>query len=142
MTHFENQYFTAQRIGDALARLAKTDSPEIVVLVRLLSHGRLEEQFMHMLRARLVQRLRQADVHEHFYACYPHVDNLAENQCIDLYSKLMIVGDEVLRIGSANLSNRSMGMDSECDAAIEEHGSLRGAIEALVGRRRSRYWKT
>jgi phosphatidylserine/phosphatidylglycerophosphate/cardiolipin synthase-like enzyme len=31
----------------------------------------------------------------------------------------MIVDDEVLRIGSANLNNRSMGLDSECDLFID-----------------------
>lgn len=171
--YIENQYFTAQRIGDALAaRLAEPDGPEIVVLVRLFSHGWLEEHTMHVLRRRLVQRLRKADVHGRFHVYYPHVDKLAADLCIDLHSKLMIVDDELLRIGSANLSNRSMGMDSECDAtiaargdpqavaairhfrnrllgehldarpetvdvAVEEHGSLHGAIEALAGRRRT-----
>jgi phosphatidylserine/phosphatidylglycerophosphate/cardiolipin synthase-like enzyme len=31
----------------------------------------------------------------------------------------MIVDDDVLRVGSANLNNRSMGLDSECDAMID-----------------------
>ena len=29
----------------------------------------------------------------------------------------MIIDDEYLRIGSANFSNRSMGLDTECDVA-------------------------
>jgi len=36
-----------------------------------------------------------------------------------VHSKLTIVDDEVLRIGSANLNNRSMGLDSECDVFID-----------------------
>jgi len=31
----------------------------------------------------------------------------------------MIVDDQVLRIGSANMNNRSMGLDSECDVFID-----------------------
>ena len=31
----------------------------------------------------------------------------------------MIADDEVLRIGSANMNNRSMGLDSECDIFID-----------------------
>jgi uncharacterized membrane protein YdjX (TVP38/TMEM64 family) len=34
----------------------------------------------------------------------------------------MIVDDQWLRLGSSNLSNRSMGMDTECDAVIEARG--------------------
>jgi phosphatidylserine/phosphatidylglycerophosphate/cardiolipin synthase-like enzyme len=33
----------------------------------------------------------------------------------------MIVDDRLLRVGSANLNNRSMGLDTECDLVIEGH---------------------
>lgn len=80
---------------------------------------------MHVLRTRLIQRLRQADTYGRFHVYYPHVDGLPDKICIDLHSKLMIVDDEILRIGSANLCNRSMGFDTECDAAIEARGNPR-----------------
>src|SRR2546425_1107443 len=35
---------------------------------------------------------------------------------------MMAVDDEWLRIGSANLSNRSMGIDTECDLTFEACG--------------------
>ncbi len=124
--YIENQYFTAHNIGDALAAsLAAPSGPEIVVLVRLFSHGWLEEHTMHVLRARLVQKLRAADRHGRFFIYYPHIDGLDEATCIDLHSKVMIVDDEILRIGSANLANRSMGLDSECDAALRAKGDAR-----------------
>ena len=31
----------------------------------------------------------------------------------------MIVDDRILRVGSSNMNNRSMGLDSECDIAVE-----------------------
>jgi phosphatidylserine/phosphatidylglycerophosphate/cardiolipin synthase-like enzyme/uncharacterized membrane protein YdjX (TVP38/TMEM64 family) len=124
----ENQYFTSDRIGEALARrLAEPDGPEIVVVSRLLSHGWLEEVTMTALRNRLLVRLRDADAHGRFHAYYPDIPGLAEDTCIDLHSKVMIVDDEWLRIGSANLCNRSMGLDSECDVALEARGEARVA---------------
>ena len=48
--------------------------------------------------------LREADRHGRFHVYYPHVPGLAEGSCLDVHSKLMIVDDEWLRIGSSNLS--------------------------------------
>ncbi len=121
--YIENQYFTSHLIGEALAaRLAEADSPEIVLVTRLLSHGWLEEVTMHVLRTRLIQALRKADTRGRFRVYYPHVEGLAEGTCIDVHSKMMAVDDEWLRIGSANLSNRSMGLDTECDVTLEAGG--------------------
>lgn len=126
--YIENQYFTSYRIGEALAaRLQEDDPPEIVLVTRLLSHGWLEEMTMHVLRTRLIRDLRAADRHGRFQVYYPYIEGLAEGTCIDMHSKLMIVDDEWLRIGSSNLSNRSMGVDTECDAVIEAGGNARVA---------------
>ena len=135
--YIENQYFTSEKIGLALeARLKEPDPPEIVVVTRLLSHGWLEENTMHVLRTRLVRMLRDADAKGRFHAYYPHVEGLCEGTCIDLHSKVMIVDDEWLRIGSSNISNRSMGVDTECDVTVEAQGdeAKRRAIRAFRDR--------
>ncbi|MEO8629517.1 MAG: VTT domain-containing protein [Betaproteobacteria bacterium] len=131
--YIENQYFTAQKIGDALSRrLAEQDCPEIVIITRLLSHGWLEEMTMHVLRTRLIARLRALDVNQRFHVYYPHVDGLAEGTCVDVHAKMMIVDDEWLRVGSANLSNRSMGLDTECDVTVE--AGRRDNVTAVIRR--------
>jgi phosphatidylserine/phosphatidylglycerophosphate/cardiolipin synthase-like enzyme len=38
---------------------------------------------------------------------------------IYIHAKLMIVDDEIVRVGSANMNNRSMGLDTECDVFID-----------------------
>jgi phospholipase D1/2 len=130
--YIENQYFTAPRIAAALeARLAEPDGPEVVLVLRLLSHGWLEEATMHVLRTRLIQRLRQADRHGRFRVYYPHVPGLAEGKCIDVHSKLMVIDDAVLRIGSSNLCNRSMALDTECDLTVESRGEA-GVAAAIA----------
>ena len=124
--YFENQYFTSERVGEALkASLAKPEGPEILVVTRLLSHGWLEEITMTTLRNKLVRDLREADVHKRFHVFYPDVPGLAEKTCLDIHAKVMIVDDEWLRIGSSNISNRSMGMDTECDVTVEAKGDER-----------------
>jgi phosphatidylserine/phosphatidylglycerophosphate/cardiolipin synthase-like enzyme/uncharacterized membrane protein YdjX (TVP38/TMEM64 family) len=129
--YIENQYFTADKVGDALAaRLAEPDGPEVVVVLRELSHGWLEEVTMQTLRTNLIERLRSADAHGRFRVYYPFVDGLKSGTCIDVHSKMMIVDDEMVRVGSANLANRSMGLDTECDLTIEALGreDVRAAI--------------
>jgi phosphatidylserine/phosphatidylglycerophosphate/cardiolipin synthase-like enzyme/uncharacterized membrane protein YdjX (TVP38/TMEM64 family) len=130
--YIENQYFTAPRIAAALEkRIAEPDGPEVVLVLRLLSHGWLEEATMHVLRTRLIRRLRQADRFGRFRVYYPDVPGLVEGTCVDVHSKLMIVDDAVLRIGSSNLCNRSMAMDSECDLVVESRGQARVADAIL-----------
>src|SRR6185295_4788796 len=132
--YIENQYFTSEKIGAALEkRLGDPDGPEILLVTRLLSHGRVEEPTMHVLRNRLVRNLRAADQHGKFHAFYPHVEGLCEGTCLDLHSKVMIVDDQWLRIGSSNISNRSMGVDTECDVVVEAQGdeAVRAKIHAF-----------
>jgi phospholipase D1/2 len=121
--YIENQYFTADKIGEALAaRLAEPEGPEVVVVLRELSHGWLEELTMQTLRTRLVAKLRAADKHDRFRAYYPFIAGLKDGTCIDVHSKMMVIDDDIVRIGSANLANRSMGLDTECDLTIQAQG--------------------
>jgi phosphatidylserine/phosphatidylglycerophosphate/cardiolipin synthase-like enzyme/uncharacterized membrane protein YdjX (TVP38/TMEM64 family) len=118
--YLENQYLTAQAVGEALAaRLHEADGPEVVIVTRPAGGGGwLEQNTMTTLRARLVRRLRSADAHGRLRVYYPDRDDLG-GRVIKLHSKLMLVDERLLRIGSANLNNRSMGFDTECDVAVE-----------------------
>ncbi len=80
--------------------------------------------------------MRDADKHGKFHAYYPHVEGLCEGTCLDLHSKVMCVDDEWLRIGSSNLSNRSMGVDTECDVTVEALGNkgVRASVRAFRDR--------
>jgi phospholipase D1/2 len=124
--YIENQYFTSHKIADALAaRLRGPDPPEIVLVVRLLSHGWLEEHTMEVLRTQNIKKLIAADRSNRFGVYYPFVPGLKEGTCLDIHSKVMVVDDEWLRIGSANICNRSMGFDTECDVTFEARGEAR-----------------
>lgn len=127
LIYFENQYFTAKSVGDAIEeRLAEKDGPEIVVVVRKACSGWLEQSVMATLRTLLVTRLRAADRFGRFRIYYPCSGRAA----VHVHAKVMIVDDRIARVGSANLNNRSMGLDSECDLIVEagERDDLRRAI--------------
>jgi uncharacterized membrane protein YdjX (TVP38/TMEM64 family) len=136
--YLENQYFTSPALCDAIeARLGEADAPEFAVISRKACDGWLEQETMEVLRARRLRRLREADRHGRLRAYYPEQAGLGE-QCIKLHSKLMIVDDRLLRVGSANLNNRSFGVDTECDLAIEasderHQRAIAGVRARLVG---------
>jgi phosphatidylserine/phosphatidylglycerophosphate/cardiolipin synthase-like enzyme/uncharacterized membrane protein YdjX (TVP38/TMEM64 family) len=115
----ENQYFTSAAVGEALARrLEEPGGPEVVLILPRLESGWLEQSSMGILRARLLARLRQVDRHGRLHVLYPVAPGLSSG-CVAVHSKVLIVDDRLLKLGSANLSNRSMGLDTECDLAIE-----------------------
>ncbi|MGA7800032.1 MAG: VTT domain-containing protein [Gammaproteobacteria bacterium] len=120
--YVENQYLTSAGVGDALAaRLRHPEGPEVLIVLPQATSGWLERHTMDVLRARLLRRLRAADDHGRLRVCYPIVPDL-EGTPLNVHAKVMVADDSLARVGSANLSNRSMGLDSECDLAFEAQG--------------------
>jgi phosphatidylserine/phosphatidylglycerophosphate/cardiolipin synthase-like enzyme len=118
--YIEAQYFAAVSVCDILlASLSRPAGPEIVVLVGLNSRGLLERYVMGKNRDRLARRLARADKRNRFRIYYPVVPCDGGVADLKLHSKLIIVDDNFLRVGSSNLNNRSEGLDTECDIAIE-----------------------
>jgi phosphatidylserine/phosphatidylglycerophosphate/cardiolipin synthase-like enzyme/uncharacterized membrane protein YdjX (TVP38/TMEM64 family) len=119
LIYIENQYLSSQSIMQALIKsLQQSDGPEIVIVLPKKTGGWLEQNTMDVLRARISKQIRAADEHHRLRICYPHQDSLGE-EYISVHSKTTIIDDTFLRVGSSNLSNRSMGLDSECDLSIE-----------------------
>jgi phosphatidylserine/phosphatidylglycerophosphate/cardiolipin synthase-like enzyme/uncharacterized membrane protein YdjX (TVP38/TMEM64 family) len=113
--YIESQYFTNHTLADALARrLTEPDGPEVIVVMPKECEGWIEKQTMGVLRHEALQALVDADRHRRLRLVYP-VASRARDVATFVHSKVMIVDDRLLRIGSANLSHRSMGVDSECD---------------------------
>jgi phospholipase D1/2 len=130
--YIENQYLTASSMGAVLAeRLREPNGPEIVLVVPRNASGWLEERTMGVLRTRLVCSLREADRYGRLAVVYPA---LPGDGYVNVHSKVLIVDDELVRIGSANLANRSMGLDTELDVAIEAAGEPR-VERAIAGLR-------
>jgi phosphatidylserine/phosphatidylglycerophosphate/cardiolipin synthase-like enzyme len=118
--YIEAQYLADRRVGAILVKhLARHDGPEIVIVVTHTAHGNLEAWVMGGNRDRILRRLMKADRFRRFRACYPVITGSSGECEIFMHSKLLIVDDRFLRIGSSNLNRRSMGLDMECDLSIE-----------------------
>jgi hypothetical protein len=70
---------------------------------------------MSMRRQAIVDQLCASDHFDHLRIYAPVIDG---SVVVNVHSKVMIVDDTFLRVGSANLSNRSMAVDTECDVAL------------------------
>ena len=136
LIYIENQYFTDDTLAGALAaRLTERDGPEIVIVVPKECHGWLERQSMGAFRDVAFRRLTDADTSGRLRLVYPSASR-AHGVPTFVHSKVMIVDEELVRIGSANFARRSMGMDTECDLAVEAGGDAR--VRAGIRRIRDR----
>ena len=119
--YIEQQYFSSPEILDEiLLQLRKQSHLEILILLPLKHPGFLEKISVGWVRRRLFTELNSLlnedpslKLRIRIYA--PCV----ENSPIALHSKLLIVDDHLLHLGTANFSSRSMGLDTECDLEIK-----------------------
>ncbi|MFG0318131.1 MAG: VTT domain-containing protein [Planctomycetota bacterium JB042] len=111
----ENQYFTSPAIAGALgARLREPDGPEVVLVLRRACSGWLEDRSMRVLRVERLRQVASDDLHGRLRVLRPvHGDRE-----IRVHAKVTVIDDRMLRVGSANLTDRSFGMDTECDLAV------------------------
>jgi phosphatidylserine/phosphatidylglycerophosphate/cardiolipin synthase-like enzyme len=131
--YMENQYFASRVIAKAIERrLRETGGPEFVLISPRTGMGWLDEEAMSPARAELMKALADAD-HEGRFRIYNPLTQGGEQ--IYVHAKVTIIDDRMLRVGSANLNNRSMGLDSECDimidAATDPSGSAAERIAAI-----------
>jgi len=131
--YLENQYFTSPVVTEALARrLAEPDGPEVVLVTTGQAPSWFDRLTMDNARGAMVWRLRSADVFGRFRALYPVTTGGSK---IIVHSKTSIFDDRIVRVGSANLNNRSVGFDTEIELAVECEGEeARGQATALLNR--------
>ncbi|WP_293369633.1 phospholipase D-like domain-containing protein [Phenylobacterium sp.] len=134
--YMENQYFTSPLIAAALARrLQERDGPEVVLIGTEHSPSYFDQATMDRTRVKFIESLNRADKHSRFRA-YSPVTTLG--RIIIVHAKLTIIDDRLLRIGSANINNRSMGLDTECDLSFEAAGRAGTGNRAEIARLRTR----
>jgi len=128
--YMENQYFTSPLIANALARrLAEPKGPEVVLISTEHSPSYFDQATMDKTRLNFIRTCKAADKHGRMRA-YSPVTTLGRT--IIVHAKLTIIDDVLLRIGSANINNRSMGFDTECDMSFEAAGPNAAANRAEI----------
>jgi phosphatidylserine/phosphatidylglycerophosphate/cardiolipin synthase-like enzyme len=115
--YLENQYFTSPVVTEALAaRLSEPNGPEVVLLSTARAPSWFDQLTMDRARGAMIWRLRAADIFGRFRAYCPRTSG---GETIIVHSKVTVIDDRIVRVGSANLNNRSGGFDTECELAFE-----------------------
>src|SRR5690606_8058988 len=101
-------------------RLSEPYGPEVAILVTCSSRGMIEQFVMASNRDRLIRGLKKADRFGRLRIMYAVVPDGNGGECeVLIHSKVVVVDDVFVRVGSSNLNNRSEGLDTECDVAVE-----------------------
>lgn len=139
--YFENQYFSSRTLYQALVRRmrAKDRSRLNIVFVLPRMPEALREQLAmgvaQVRLLRLLQRVAKETGHSLGVYCSVSRDDAGQDVYTYVHSKLLVVDDRLLTLGSANTTNRSLGVDSELNLAWEvpeQNGELlRRAIRRL-----------
>ena len=118
--YIENQFLTSALMARRIsARLIAQPNLEVLIIAPKSHHSWLEALAMRHGRIRFLEIIRESGVGDRVRFAFPRVMGSGKSADVMVHSKVMIVDDRLLRIGSANLNNRSMGADSECDLVIE-----------------------
>jgi phosphatidylserine/phosphatidylglycerophosphate/cardiolipin synthase-like enzyme/uncharacterized membrane protein YdjX (TVP38/TMEM64 family) len=121
--YIENQYLSSEIIKNTLIKkLEEEQGPEIIIVLPEKITGWLEHNTMDVIRSKLLKALTDADKHHRLRIFYVRLSQ-KPHLSLMIHGKVMIIDDRFARVASSNLSNRSMGLDSECDLAIESTDS-------------------
>ncbi len=134
--HIENQYLTAAGFGQRLARrLRGNPALDTLVVTPARYDSWLLKATMAGGRARFMDALGKAGCDDCVRLRAPEVTADGVSASVMVHAKLMIVDDTLLRVGSANICNRSMGLDTECDVVlVAETEAHRAAIQGVQNR--------
>lgn len=128
--YIETEYLSSRELVEALcARLLETAGPEVVLLLPGDEDGWLGQQGMMSLRRDAVRLLHAHDTSGRLRVYQP----TTAARRLEQSSRLIIVDGRLLKVGSSDLTNRSMSLDTECDVWLEagDHGA---AVEHMLHR--------
>lgn len=118
--YIENQFLTFEPVAHALnRRLQERPGLRALLISCDLPHGVMEKKAMWTARARFRDIVESHGVAARVVITTPVSVENGESAPVRIHSKVMIVDDKYLRIGSSNLNTRAMRLDTECDLILE-----------------------
>jgi phospholipase D1/2 len=125
LIYIETQYFSSRAVCGALMkqmRARRGHGLQIVVILNEKAEAVKEEIAVGLAQAKNLKRLRRAAAATGtalgiYYTRSDGTDD--DRPATYIHTKLMSVDDRFLTVGSANLTNRSMGVDSELHVSWE-----------------------
>jgi phosphatidylserine/phosphatidylglycerophosphate/cardiolipin synthase-like enzyme/uncharacterized membrane protein YdjX (TVP38/TMEM64 family) len=124
----ENQYFTSRTIFEALIkRLQQKDRPplEVIIILPHRPQNWKEQLAIGFEQRRMIERLEAvAKEAGGAVGAFTPIKKGDPSQSLPpkliyVHSKVLVVDDWLLSIGSANTTNRSLGLDTECNINLE-----------------------
>ncbi len=118
--YIENQFTSTTEIAHLLTqRMRDVPSLRVLIVTPRAHSSWFESQAMQGGRGGFIDQFASAGVMDRVRFLYPSTQDADSAAAVMVHSKVMIVDDQLLRVGSANLNNRSMGADTECDLIFE-----------------------
>jgi phospholipase D1/2 len=145
LLYIETQYFSSRSVCRALsARMRDRSLPrlQIVLILNPRAEAVKEEIAVGLRQAEIIAHLRQLAAQTgHALGVYYTVAEHRPGGSLEaerkvkgtyIHSKLMVADDRFMTVGSANLTNRSMGIDSELNATWEVPSRGGGALVKAI----------
>jgi phosphatidylserine/phosphatidylglycerophosphate/cardiolipin synthase-like enzyme len=135
LIYVENQYFSSNALYKALVdRMldSRRSHLEIVLIIAKDAEAFVEQLSIGVVQEKLLRELQSvaAETGHSFGIYYPaSVRGDGKESATYIHSKLFLVDDRFLSVGSANMNNRSLGLDTELNVAWEAP-----AADSEVGR--------
>lgn len=131
--YIENQFLASPEIARALnKRLLERPALRVLLISCQEPQGHIERRAMWGGRLRFKELIEIGGVAGRVVMAHPASRENGVETPVRIHSKLMIVDDKYLHLGSTNLNNRSMGMDTECDVTLMGHDEAsRQKIQAV-----------
>lgn len=113
----ENQYFGSETIQDLIIeQLENQKDLEVIVIVSDYPSGKIEEITLTQQNHLFLKRLKNFEHSDRILVAACHIKNWQEK--IHLHSKLLVVDDNFITLGSANVANRSFNYDAEINISF------------------------
>ncbi len=144
LLYVETQYFSSKELGEALVqRLAQREGAlEVVLVLNIRGETFKEHVAVGLAQAKIIGELRAAVAGTSnklgvYYTVPETSPSVEPERGTYIHSKLMIVDDRFVTVGSANLTNRSNTVDTELNLSLETLDADDALGRSILAARRS-----